>query len=178
MAGCLPSVSLVTCSHMHTRVCCLGFSQEREVVTMRYPKNLRLIREILVNGVRMSFLLRVQRCFVAKWGFINWEYASSSGSKMVPCLMDPWTDIFPRAFYHSSSSANELPRPFNLTSPRIWTRCLPKLVGLPSSESRAAYLPDQIKSQSMHYGWKLTVWVLHVYTWFLTAEKKQDKSGG
>lgn len=47
-------------------------------------------------------------CSTAKWGFINWEYASSSRSKMVPCLMDPWTDIFPRAFCHSSSSANGL----------------------------------------------------------------------
>lgn len=62
-------------------------------------------------------------------------------------------------------------RPFNLTSPRIWTRCPPKLVCLLSRKSRAAYLPDQIKSQSMHYGWKLRVWLLSVYMWCLTAEK-------
>lgn len=66
-------------------------------------------------------------------------------------------------------------RPFNLTSARIWTRCPPKLVCLPSRESRATYLPDQIKRQSMHYGWKLTVWVLRVYMWCLTAEKTGQK---
>lgn len=157
---------------IHMCVCCLGFSQVSEDVTERYPENLRIISEISVNGVRMNFLLRVQCCSLtgnmpqaleARWSHASWIHGQifSLGRfvtvlQLTGCSVIHW-------------------RPFNLTSPRIWTRCPPKLVCLPSRESRAAYLPDQIKSQSMHYGWKLTVWVLSIYMWCLTAEKTEQK---
>lgn len=179
MAGYLPSVSLVSCSHMHTRVCRLGFSQESEDVIVRYPGNLRLIREISVNGVRMSLLLRVQRCSLPNEGSLTgnmpqalearWSHASRIHGQIFSL------GRFVTVLLQLTGCSVIHWRPFNLTSPRIWTRCPPKLACLPSRESRAAYLLDQIKSQSMHYGWKLAVWVLTVYMWCLTAEKNWTK---
>lgn len=53
--------------------------------------------------------------------------------------------------------------------PSIWTSCPPKLACFLYRESRTTHLPDQIKSQSKHYGCVAVdnsqFWVLNVHMW-------------
>lgn len=180
MAGYLPSVSLVSSSHKHT--CVIGLASAKRAKTWRCDI-LKICNwsgkfQLMVSGWsscsgcsaalvpnESSLTGNMPQALIARWSHASWIHGQifSLGHfvtvlQLTGCSVIHW-------------------RPFTLTSPRIWTTCPPKLVCLPSRESRAAYLPDQIKSQSMHYGWKLRVWVLSVYMCCLTAEKT-GQSGG